>query len=99
MELQAGRILNQYSPGETNPISQANFEPYVMGRWRGTRFPFREIPGIPDANEYAVLNVIAHANQLIGIAEAREQLVFVEWTNLLKIIFMFRVTTYCDPVL
>ena len=57
MEFQAGRLFNQYSPGETNPISQANFEPYVMDRWREIWFPFKEIGGMVDANEYGVLNV------------------------------------------
>ncbi|WP_147321428.1 MULTISPECIES: DUF5107 domain-containing protein [unclassified Arenibacter] len=57
MEFQAGRLLNQYSPGETNPISQANFEPYVMDRWNEIWFPFKEIGGMVDATEYAVLNV------------------------------------------
>ncbi|MCM4172119.1 DUF5107 domain-containing protein [Arenibacter sp. TNZ] len=57
MEFQAGRLLNQYSPGETNPISQATFEPYVMDRWKEIWFPFKEIGGMVDANEYGVLNV------------------------------------------
>jgi predicted Zn-dependent protease len=57
MEFQAGRLFNQYSPGETNPISQANFEPYVMDRWSEIWFPFKEIGGMVDANEYGVLNV------------------------------------------
>lgn len=57
MEFQAGRLFNQYSPGETNPISQANFEPYVMDRWREIWFPFKEIGGMVDANEHGVLNV------------------------------------------
>ncbi|CAN0327617.1 unnamed protein product, partial [Scytosiphon promiscuus] len=57
MEFQAGRLLNQYSPGETNPISQANFEPYFMDRWKEIWFPFKEIGGMVDATEYGVLNV------------------------------------------
>ena len=57
MEFQAGRLLNQYFPGEINPISQANFEPYVMDRWREIWFPFKEIGGMVDATEYGVLNV------------------------------------------
>ena len=57
MEFQAGRFLNQYSPGDTNPISQANFEPYVMDRWKEIWFPFKEIGGMVDATEYGVLNV------------------------------------------
>ena len=57
MEFQAGRLLNQYSPGEINPISQANFEPYVLDRWTEIWFPFKEIGGMVDATEYGVLNV------------------------------------------
>jgi len=57
MEFQAGRLLNQYSPGEINPISQANFEPYVMDRWTEIWFPFKGIGGMVDATEYGVLNV------------------------------------------
>ncbi len=68
MEFQAGRLLNQYSPGETNPISQANFEPYVMDRWKEIWFPFKEIGGMVDATEYGVLNVKELENGLyIGI--------------------------------
>lgn len=68
MEFQAGRLLNQYSPGETNPISQANFEPYVMDRWKEIWFPFKEIGGMVDATEYGVLNVMESDNGLyIGI--------------------------------
>ncbi|MEQ8419718.1 MAG: DUF5107 domain-containing protein [Arenibacter algicola] len=68
MEFQAGRLLNQYSPGESNPISQANFEPYVMDRWKEIWFPFKEIGGMVDATEYGVLNVMESDNGLyIGI--------------------------------
>jgi len=68
MEFQAGRLFNQYSPGETNPISQASFEPYVMDRWREIWFPFKEIGGMVDATEYGVLNVKELENGLyIGI--------------------------------
>ncbi|MEZ4970506.1 MAG: SusD/RagB family nutrient-binding outer membrane lipoprotein [Flavobacteriaceae bacterium] len=44
-------------------------------------------------------NVMAPANQVIGIAEASDQPVFVEWANLIKIISMSRVTTYYGPVI
>ncbi len=68
MEFQAGRLFNQYFPGTTNPISQANFEPYVMDRWREIWFPFKEIGGMVDANEYGVLNVKESDNGLyLGI--------------------------------
>lgn len=69
IEFQAGRLLNQYSPGEaTNPISQANFDPYVMDIWREIWFPYNEIGGMVDASEYGVLNVEQKNNELyIGI--------------------------------
>nr|WP_281503815.1 DUF5107 domain-containing protein [Arenibacter sp. F26102] len=68
MEFQAGRLFNQYSPGEINPISQANFEPYVMDRWREIWFPFKEIGGMVDGNEYGVLNVKELENSIyLGI--------------------------------
>nr|WP_246474216.1 DUF5107 domain-containing protein [Arenibacter arenosicollis] len=68
MEFQAGRLFNQYSPGETNPISQANFEPYVMDRWREIWFPFKEIGGMVDGNEHGVLNVKELENSIyLGI--------------------------------
>ncbi len=68
MEFQAGRLFNQYFPGAINPISQANFEPYVMDRWREIWFPFKEIGGMVDANEYGVLNVKESDNGLyLGI--------------------------------
>ncbi len=68
MEFQAGRLFNQYSPGVTNPISQAKFEPYVMDRWREIWFPFKDIGGMVDGNEYGVLNVKELENSLyLGI--------------------------------
>ena len=68
MEFQAGRLLNQYSPGATNPISQANFEPYVMDRWSEIWFPFKEIGGMVDATENGVLNVYKEEHGIyIGI--------------------------------
>ena len=58
IEFQAGRLFNQYSPDkERNPISQANFEPYVMDTWKELWFPFKEIGGMVDVSEFGVLNV------------------------------------------
>ena len=57
IEFQAGRLFNQYFPGAVNPISQANFEPYVMDRWREIWFPIKDIGGMEAANEYGILNV------------------------------------------
>ena len=68
IEFQAGRLFNQYFPGAVNPISQANFEPYVMDRWREIWFPIKEIGGMEAANEWGVLNVEQENGQLnIGI--------------------------------
>jgi len=64
MEFQAGRLFNQYFPGATNPISQANFDPFVMDRWREIWFPFKEIGGMVDASEDGVLNVTLENNEL-----------------------------------
>ncbi|MCW5517203.1 DUF5107 domain-containing protein [Muriicola sp. Z0-33] len=57
IEFQAGRLFNQYFPGAENPISQANFEPYVMDRWREIWFPIKEIGGMEAANEYGIINI------------------------------------------
>ena len=57
IEFQAGRLFNQYFPGAVNPISQANFGPYVMDRWRELWFPIKEIGGMEAASEYGILNV------------------------------------------
>ncbi len=64
MEFQAGRLFNQYFPGETNPISQANFDPLVMDRWRELWFPFKDIGGMVAASEYGVLNVREDESEL-----------------------------------
>ncbi len=57
IEFQAGRLLDQYSPGEVNPISQVGFDPYVMDRWSEIWFPFKEIGGMVDASKHGALNV------------------------------------------
>ncbi|MEA1784816.1 DUF5107 domain-containing protein [Arenibacter sp. GZD96] len=57
IEFQAGRLFNQYSPGEINPISQANFDPYVMDRWNEIWFPYKEIGGMAAVSKHGVLNV------------------------------------------
>src|SRR5690606_38713302 len=54
----AGRLFNQYSPSKAvNPITQANFEPYLMDRWTEIWFPYKEIGGMVDASNFGVLNV------------------------------------------
>lgn len=58
MEFQAGRLFNQFSPdAHPNPITQANFDPYSMDKWRELWFPYKEIGGMVAASEYGVLNV------------------------------------------
>ena len=57
IEFQAGRLFNQYFPGEENPVSQANFDPYVMDTWQELWFPIKQIGGMEAASAYGVLNV------------------------------------------
>lgn len=57
IEFQAGRLFNQYSPGDLNPISQANFDPYTMDRWTEIWFPYKEIGGMVAVSKDGVLNV------------------------------------------
>ncbi len=68
MEYQAGRLFNQYFPRAVNPISQANFDPHVMDRWRELWFPFKKIGGMVAATEHGVLNVNTKDEKvLVGI--------------------------------
>ncbi|NNE75738.1 MAG: DUF5107 domain-containing protein, partial [Pricia sp.] len=57
IEFQAGRLLDQYSGGSINPISQVGFDPYVMDLWGEIWFPYKEIGGMVDASPHGVLNV------------------------------------------
>lgn len=58
IEFQAGRQFLQYSPGEhVNPQTQANFEPYTTDQWTEVWFPVKDIGGISDASDKAVLYV------------------------------------------
>lgn len=74
IEFQAGRLFNQYSPSKAiNPITQANFEPYVMDRWDEIWFPYKEIGGMVDASKFGVLNVEQNQNTTyIGINALQE---------------------------
>lgn len=65
IEFQAGRLFNQYFPGADNPISQANFDPYVMDSWQELWFPIKEIGGMEAASEYGVLNIERAGNKAI----------------------------------
>ncbi|MFS4455087.1 DUF5107 domain-containing protein [Maribacter sp. 2304DJ31-5] len=68
IEFQAGRLFNQYFPGAENPVSQANFDPYVMDSWQELWFPIKEIGGMEAASEYGVLNIERKgANTTLGI--------------------------------
>ena len=69
IEFQAGRQFLQYSPGgHENPQSQANFEPYSADTWREVWFPIKEIGGMTDVSENAVMNVQENNGQLtIGL--------------------------------
>lgn len=44
-------------------------------------------------------NVMAPANQVIGIAESTDQPMFVEWANLIKIVSMSRLAAYHGPII
>ncbi|WP_136467052.1 DUF5107 domain-containing protein [Flagellimonas onchidii] len=72
IEFQAGRLFNQYFPGAENPVSQANFDPYMMDSWQELWFPIKEIGGMEAASEYGVLNLErADGNATIGINALR----------------------------
>ncbi|WP_171017381.1 DUF5107 domain-containing protein [Maribacter sp. ACAM166] len=57
VEFQAGRLLDQYSPGAVNPISQVGFDPFVMDTWSEIWFPLKDIGGMVDASKHGALNV------------------------------------------
>lgn len=57
IEFQAGRLLDQYSPGAVNPIAQVGFAPNVQDRWSEFWFPVKEIGGIASVAHEGVLNV------------------------------------------
>lgn len=70
IEFQAGRLFNQYFPNQDSitPITQANFDPYVMDKWSEIWFPYKEINGMVDASKYGVLNVEQQNDSLyIGV--------------------------------
>ncbi len=68
IEFQAGRLLDQYSGGAINPISQVGFDPYMMDKWHEIWFPYKDIGGMVDASEEGVLNVEIEGNQMqIGL--------------------------------
>lgn len=69
IEFQAGRLFNQYSPGNgQNPITQAVFPPHTTDQWHERWFPVKDIGGLTDVSPTAVLHVELQDQQLqIGI--------------------------------
>jgi predicted Zn-dependent protease len=67
IEFQAGRLLDQYSPGATNPIGQVGFAPHVQDNWSEFWFPVKAIGGISAVAHEGVLNV-AYEDQKATIA-------------------------------
>ncbi len=69
IEFQAGRLFNQYSPGqESNPIRQVGFAPGATDRWDEVWFPFKNIRGMTDASPFGVLNIERNKDNLsLGI--------------------------------
>ncbi|MDH5399327.1 MAG: DUF5107 domain-containing protein [Cyclobacteriaceae bacterium] len=69
IEFQAGRMLNQYSPGQhVNPIVNTQLSPYSSDRWREIWFPYKEIGGMVDAAPQGVLNVERNGSNIyVGI--------------------------------
>jgi len=58
LEFQAGRQFLQYIPDDhINPQTQANFEPYSIDQWKELWFPIKEIGGLTDVSESAVMHV------------------------------------------
>ncbi|WP_299316761.1 DUF5107 domain-containing protein [uncultured Maribacter sp.] len=75
IELQAGRLFNQYQPSNAvNPISQVGFDPYVMDKWSEIWFPFKQIGGMVDASPEGVLNVETIAGETIISVNALQRL-------------------------
>lgn len=74
IEFQAGRLFVQYSPGShINPVTQATFEPYSQDIWRELWFPVKEIGGMSEVSELAVMNVEETGDQIqVGINTFQE---------------------------
>ena len=75
IEFQAGRLLNQYSPGRSlNPIRQVGFFPYTTDLWTEIWFPFKDTGGMVEASPFGVLNVSEQENETIISINALQQL-------------------------
>lgn len=81
IEFQAGRLFNQYSPGQIHsPITQVNFEPGRADIWREVWFPIKDIGGLTDVSTKGVLHVVESDTSIrIGInaLEAQEGQILV----------------------
>jgi len=64
IEFQAGRLFDQYFPGETNPISQATFSPHTSDQWTELWFPVKGIGGLTDVSPQGILHLKATKEQL-----------------------------------
>ncbi len=68
IEFQAGRMLNQYQPGDhINPISKSSFNPGSTDRWTETWFPLEGTGGLTDASREGAMYV-KHKNGKLTIS-------------------------------
>lgn len=69
IEFQAGRLLDQYSPGNhQNPITQVPFGSYYSDSWTELWFPFNQIGGLTEVSPQAVMHVTRSGDTVsIGI--------------------------------
>lgn len=71
VELQAGRLLVQYSPGpEVNPIKQAGFDPMSASQWTETWFPVEGLGGLTDASKEGAMYLDRQGSNLAIAAHA-----------------------------
>ena len=54
---QVDNFCNIFQAEHDNPQTQANFEPYSADTWREVWFPVKEIGGMSDVSENAVMNI------------------------------------------
>jgi len=67
IEFQAGRMLNQYQPGDhINPITKSSFAPGTADRWTETWFPLEGIGGLTDASRDGAM-FIEHKNGILTV--------------------------------
>ncbi len=66
IEFQAGRLLNQFSPGrEQTPITQVDFEPGRSDLWREIWFPVKKIGGLSDVSPKGILHIVEDGDSLV----------------------------------